>query len=267
MNEHFDLDSERAGDTPLGSTGANIAGSDRVDALLKAHARTFTPTPALQRRVRELAGGQPRFVLPRWARFGLVAASIGVAAFVGAYAIQGPRVLTIVGIEEPLSSLRPRLVSFLWKEHERCGMNEEIAAEKFAVRSFDKVAPQFATYLSATPDLDGLDRCGLRFLGAGECSVPGRENSIHLRFDSHGSSKLGDIEVSVFVQGAGGVLALETGRIYSLLKPTDTAIACATDEVLAWKKDGLVYFVVCRSIEGRQLVARVLKAPQEIGRI
>jgi hypothetical protein len=268
MSSHVDRDSPDQNDPPSGQPVTGRPADAQVEALLQTYASSFRATPELESRVLAIAARNRRLTSARWMRIGLVAASFGAIAAVGAYLIQGPRVLTIVGITEPVSSLRPRLISFLWQEHERCGISEQVAAEKFTVRSLDKVTPQFASYLSAAPDLDGLEKCGLRFLGAGKCSVPGREPSIHLRFDSQGSSELGDVEVSVFIQSAGGALPLEPGRTCSLVtSQTGAPDGESNDELLAWKSDGLVYFVVCRSPAGRQRVASVLRAPHQTGRI
>jgi hypothetical protein len=268
MNAHSDPHDQPRSDSPAARPGAGRSVDAKIDSLLRTYAASFEATPALEAKIRAIAADGRRRWPRQWARLGLVAASFGVVAVAGAYLIVGPRARTVVGIAEPISSLRQSVVLFLWGQHQRCGMSEEAAAAKFPVHSLDRVIPEFSAYLSATPDLEGLERCGLRFRGAGRCAVPGREPSIHLMFDSDGRSEFGDVEVSVFIQAAGGSLPLEPGRTYSLvaLKAGGSEGEDA-DTVLAWKSNGLVYFVVCRSPLGRVVVARVLRAPSESGQL
>jgi hypothetical protein len=81
---------------------------------------------------------------------------------------------------------------------------------------------------------------------------------------------------SLFIQQDTGTLPIEDGRMYTVLAPADAAgpaastgpAAAATahlPEILVWRRDGLLYFLVCNSAIVREASLLALQPPEPGG--
>ncbi len=188
----------------------------------------------------------PRMI--RTVRWLAVAASVGLVAGLVYLTIQPSGTLPPPG-QLVAESHRVSLVSFVSRQHDECELHADMVGSKLRISELDKVPAAFSEVLGKEPDLGRLDDCGLKFMGAGPCAVPGRGRSVHLIFDA-GSAQADrggrTPMVSIFVQQDSGELNIEPGRTYRLV-PTGSAPSLEASEIYVWKSDGFVYFLASTS--------------------
>lgn len=144
--------------------------------------------------------------------------------------------------------------SFLAKEHSRCFLDPAAVASKFTVRDAEAVPDAFEALTGLVVNLGTLLKTqsehGLRFVDAGQCSLPGDTPGMHMRFARHDEASDRNLHVSLFVQPASDWLSFEDGHAYRLtaeqagLASQGTAVAAAQQMILAWQQGGLVHYLV-----------------------
>lgn len=182
------------------------------------------------------ASRQPAVRFPRF--FGAVAAVL-LLGVVGVFLATVVRTVGGAG-EDPLA-YRNQLAGFVSAEHARVTSNDAAGDRKWTVREPDRVASAFAGKLGSQPDVPNCDKIGIKFVGAGDCRLPGEGRSSHMQFEL---SREGDVEptrVSIFVKPFKGELPLEQGVTYKI---SPEACDTGSAEMVTWVRDGLLYVLV-----------------------
>jgi hypothetical protein len=233
----------------MGADGCPDALRAKIQALA-ANAQSPTPEPvahephSFQDHARERSDHRRRRAGPLRA-FAAMAAVLAVAATAMYFALPSTPGR---GGADPMG--RAQLVStFVAREHKRCFLESTEVAGKFTVSEAGAVPAAFEKITGRTVDLSKLmlaGRCGLRFVDAGRCGVPGDEPAMHLRFEHADESRA---VVSLFIQPATDWLTLKDGspltegQTYKL-QPNDERDAFAGKLLLCWMRDGLVHYLV-----------------------
>jgi anti-sigma factor RsiW len=127
--------------------------------------------------------------------------------------------------------------SFVGSQHRACVI--ETGGRKWTMSSEDEVVARFEELTSKRIDLSALTACssrGLRFVAAGECGVPpnNRAKSMHLRFESDGTSCDKGMTISLFIQPYVGFIEMEPGRTYTIAGKGDHTVYGWTDGVVVF---------------------------------
>jgi anti-sigma factor RsiW len=171
---------------------------------------------------------------------------------------------------------RPVLVSFLVNHHNECEVHADRVAAEFNIRRADEAPEAFSRLLGTRAELGDLDRAGLIFLGGRKCAVPGGGQSVHVLLAAKHAP---DSIASLFIQRDTGALPIEDGRMYTVLAPELAAepaaptarphsapsAAAPAPEILVWRRDGLLYFLVCNSAIVREASLLALQPPEPGG--
>ncbi|MFG0258574.1 MAG: hypothetical protein ACF8GE_11790 [Phycisphaerales bacterium JB043] len=143
------------------------------------------------------------------------------------------------------------LVGFLDSEHARVSENIDVASRKLTADTPVETVALVNTNLGKNPcQLNLLESCQLRLVGAGDCGVPGRGKSIHVMYQNTATNEM----LSVFIQ--------QDPRSTE----SDPAHLCASrlsegNEVLAWRYNGLIYYVVSPNPDQASEVMAAFGAP------
>ncbi len=131
------------------------------------------------------------------------------------------------------------IASFVGKEHMRCVI-DPARARKFTIHELDNAPAAFEELIGSSPSFPELASVGLEFLDGGRCHVPGKGDSVHLRFRMcNNPEKI----VSLFIQTVADDTdpLFEEGKSYELVRP-DASEDGKT--IYGWSADGLNYFLV-----------------------
>jgi hypothetical protein len=147
------------------------------------------------------------------------------------------------------ANLGAEVAGFVEREHSRCVGLDDATNMKFVTSTLDGAHALIEERLGAgarTLDLSGQ---GLELTGAGACHVPGEGRSVHLLYRP--------------VDGDGGAVSLFVQAGAPDFRGVDSSCLCLTDlvegeEVLVWRRDGLVFYLVCPA--GESLAPGILTA-------
>ncbi len=167
-------------------------------------------------------------------------------------------VSTNLGQQPPIESWSPsakvQLAGFLSDEHMRCD-NPDYAAGKFTARDKDEIAGCCLTILDQAPELEQLFENGATLIGLGPCRVPGDGRSVHMQIlmpvDESG---LIQSTVSLFMQQSIGQAGKVAGQTFDLQEARDLGFV-----VDVWEKGGLIYYLVCDSVQAAKAARRSLR--------
>jgi hypothetical protein len=143
------------------------------------------------------------------------------------------------------------LVGFLDNEHARVSTSDEMATRKFSAQTPAQTVSLIEERLGSTPgQLNLVESCDMELVGAGGCHVPGGGASVHAMYKSTSTNET----LSVFVQQD------------PASTEADPACLCASrisdgNEVLAWRRNGLIYYVVCPNPDRAKEVMAAFGAP------
>lgn len=151
------------------------------------------------------------------------------------------------------------LAGFMSNEHNRC-VSHPTSIRKFTERDLEQVPVAFREVLGGEVTLDDLLMEEATFIAAGQCRVPGKGPSIHLMyeaFDAQGQP----VEVSLYIQRCGDK-RFEEGKAYAV-----GAEGEGVSNIIGWRHDHLVYYLVTSSPETTRNMAETLHAPAIAGAI
>ncbi|MFG0275682.1 MAG: anti-sigma factor family protein [Phycisphaerales bacterium] len=139
------------------------------------------------------------------------------------------------------ASFGAAVASFVEREHSRCvGLNDETNM-KFVTNTLEGAHALMQDRLGTTARSLDLSGQGLELTGAGACHVPGEGKSVHLLYRPTDGR---DGAVSLFVQaGAPGFQGVDESCIC-------LSELAEGEEVLVWRRDGLVFYLVCPESDG-----------------
>lgn len=145
--------------------------------------------------------------------------------------------MAAIGGGAPALAGYAELAGYVAAEHEACERDPSRAA-KFTVERLDAVPQRFQNVLGGAAGLSEFQEAGLTFRDAGECRLPGRGPSVHVRFERVENGEA----VSLFIQRArDSRVDFEPGRAYRLRSPGNDALG---REVYAWRSGELNYYIV-----------------------
>jgi hypothetical protein len=134
------------------------------------------------------------------------------------------------------------LRQFISREHTRCQRDPSRAARKFARAELSEIPERFRPLMGADVSIEEIVKAGLTLRGVGECHVPGPGSSIHLLLGADLPQCAATL--SLFVQqDPRNRLELEEGVSYELT-PQDPGAGATGVSVVAWRRDGLTYYLV-----------------------
>jgi hypothetical protein len=163
-----------------------------------------------------------------------------------------------------IQSMRPapgvpsfvQIASFVAKEHNRCDLDPTYTHSKIEVSDPGKL-PDYLQSILGTSVQDTLFSQDIEIIGAGRCHVPGKGKSVQLRLRPKGAKSE---PVSLWLQEDTGQLHIKEGVTYAL-RADPNAPPCGS--ILLWKRDGLLYYLVCNGDQTRQQVRQSLHAPDQ----
>lgn len=141
-------------------------------------------------------------------------------------------------------SHRVELVNFIAEQAEECELHADLIGTRFRVTDPGEVPAEFARVLGSSPDLGRVLSSGLRLLGAGACSVPGRGKSVRMVLEGASGTSL-PARVTLYVQQDTGELGFGPGKTYCL--NDGRGERAAGGAIWVWRRDGFVYFLSSRS--------------------
>ena len=151
-------------------------------------------------------------------------------------------------------SANVQLAGFLSDEHMRCD-SPDYAAQKFIARDREGIDGCCLTILEQTPELEQLFESGATLIGLGPCRVPGPGRSVHMQIlmpvDESG---LIHSTVSLFMQQNVGQAGKVAGQSFDLQQAGDLGFV-----VDVWERAGLIYYLVCDSVQAAQATRRSLR--------
>ena len=152
-----------------------------------------------------------------------------------------------------------QLAGFMSTEHNRCA-SHPTSIRKFTERDLEHVPVAFRDVLGEEVTLEALLLGEAEFIAAGHCKVPGKGPSIHLMYEAFDSSG-NPVEVSLYIQRCGDK-RFEHGKAYAVGADGDAAA-----NIIGWRHNNLVYYLVTGSAETTRTVADKLHAPAVAGAI
>ncbi len=219
--------------------------AERIQQSLGAEAAEKADAKTLGSRERSFWSGTARFIA--------LAAALVIVATTAIYTL-GPGSSMFASDQ----GYTVQVASFVTHEHQRCCTNEAYAARKFTMNQLNEVPGKFTDHLGVLPQIDGLTQANATLVGAGECQVPGKGSSIHLRLAQQQGDEVAD--VSLFIQRDTGQLELEAGKTYRLNYPQEPDIA-----IFVWKYDGAVYYLLSDQLKACAILRKALGAPEALG--
>lgn len=178
--------------------------------------------------------------------------ALGLALVFQAFSVTNMR------LDSSQLAYRQELAGFVAREHGRCCGDADAAKSKL----------KFSDPAEAAKALSDLVGCGvalpcqnrrpdLKFDGAGPCGIPGRGPSAHVMYEPEIGPK-----VSIFLKPDSGELPFEPGKTY-LLDTKECGVAGT--RIVAWVKDGIVYYAVFDEGPGcEQVLAELGIAPPTV---
>jgi hypothetical protein len=147
------------------------------------------------------------------------------------------------------ANLGAEVAGFVEREHSRCVGLDDATNMKFVTSTLDGAHALIEERLGAGARKLDLSGQGLELTGAGACHVPGEGRSVHLLYRP--------------VDGDGGAVSLFVQAGAPDFRGVDSSCLCLTDlvegeEVLVWRRDGLVFYLVCPA--GESLAPGILTA-------
>lgn len=149
-----------------------------------------------------------------------------------------------------------QIAGFVAKEHNHCDLDPTYTHSKIEVSDPSKL-PDYLQSILGTSVQDTLFSQDLEIIGAGRCHVPGKGQSVQIRLRSKNG---GGEPVSLWLQEDTGELDIKEGVTYAL-RADPNAPPCGS--ILLWKRDGLLYYLVCNGDQTRQQVRQSLHAPDQ----
>ncbi len=131
------------------------------------------------------------------------------------------------------------LTEYVEKEHSRC-MLPDAANAKFIEDAGELPGP-WADLVGNALSIEAMTDAGYRFVGAGECHLPGKGGSVHLMFEeaSHLDADGRPLAMSLFLKRLPEDSELVEGRTYLLDERCDRG-----GPIVMWVRDGLLYSLV-----------------------
>jgi len=148
------------------------------------------------------------------------------------------------------STAQAELVTYLSAEHSRCQTDVSYVQSKFTAEQ-SEVPILFQSILGTHPDLPTLSRAGLALVDAGQCNVPGKGQSVHVRLETMGSDALPPgLPVSLFIQQAApSDNRFEEGVTYAFESDEHRISDAGEGTIFAWRRNGMNYFLVAEQRE------------------
>lgn len=143
--------------------------------------------------------------------------------------------------------------AFVEREHSRCAGLDDQRNTKFVTDTLEGANDLIAERLGATGATIDLSSQGLTLTGAGACSVPGEGKSVHLLY--RGGAGDDAWAASLFIQTGDPDFEGVDPKCLCLNRLTDR------EEVLVWRRDGLVYYLVCPPGGSAVTLLEALDAP------
>lgn len=141
--------------------------------------------------------------------------------------------------------------NFVVAEHDRCSAFDSHFKRKFNVREEANAPDEVLRLLGDAPPRIALESAGLRFVGLGECSLPGAGSSVHVIYSPTESDQP---TLSLFIQQHSANEEMHQDVRYRL--PTD-----AGPPVYVWCDSRLIYYLFSHDSEAAQEVFELLGAP------
>jgi len=141
---------------------------------------------------------------------------------------------------------------FVEDEHLRCAALDDQTNTKFTAHTMTEAQQLIADRLGGSSMPLDLSSMGMTLAGAGGCTVPGGGESVHILYRPQSPDAR---PVSLFVQ-------VDTTDFQG----EDDECLCLNDyaddhEVLLWRRDGLIFYLVCPRGEAADRVLNTLGAP------
>jgi len=147
------------------------------------------------------------------------------------------------------------VAGFVDREHDRCVELDDATNLKFVTSTLEGASELMVERLGSAPAMIDLSVRGLTLAGAGGCHVPGDGRSVHLLYRP--TSEAGT-PVSLFVQREVSGFEGADSNSLCIQRPRDER-----DEVLVWRRDGLIYYLVCPPGRDARELLTTLGAPTE----
>lgn len=150
------------------------------------------------------------------------------------------------------------LANFLGDQHMNCS-DPQIAGRKFTVSEVDEIDGCCVRIIKKAPELEKLFDDGGKLIGLGKCGVPGPGKSVHMQvlmpvMQGNSGMMAPPSTVSLFIQQALDREGIDPETSYSLAEAKKEGY-----EVDVWKRDGLIYYLVCDSPEASEAARKALK--------
>lgn len=151
------------------------------------------------------------------------------------------------GSASPALAQLSTIADFVGNEHNRCVL-DPTTARKFTIHELASAPEAFAAIVGKSPSFPDLASVGLTFLEGGKCHVPGKGQSMHLRFQVGDSP---DRVISLFVQSIADETdkLFEPGKSYQLTCKNLPEAQGNPPIIYGWSADGLNYFLVADDAE------------------
>lgn len=152
-----------------------------------------------------------------------------------------------------------QLSNFYTTEHDTCLASQEALSQRLEVTDPAALPRRFQQLLGQPISPELMASADFHFVGAGSCSVPGADDSVHLLYRRVGSDGKEGPLVSVFIVQDAQRLGLAEGKTYALKE--------GRERVYAWVSDGLVYYVVTRCSKSCDAARKELHAPPTVAQL
>ncbi len=216
-------------------------------------------TPADQPQAGTDTASAMRF--PMWQRVAAFAAAVEVVLGVSANFNQNSAgTLGLPGIAQGSGvPTGVQLAGFMSDEHNRCAMHPS-TMRKFTQKDLSGVPSAFRGVLGERVQPEDLLPTGATFVAAGKCKVPGVGPSIHMMYEAFDAA--GDrVEISLYIQRRSDD-RFESGKAYAIGAEGD-----ATSNIICWRHEELLYYLVTTSPDTTRDMASKLQAPATAGSI
>ncbi len=156
----------------------------------------------------------------------------------------------------PREANKGELSGYLSDEHKAAFRDGTRLEQKFPVTDVEKLGDSIRDWTGNRMAFQDLfPGGGVKFLGAGQSSVPGAGQSAHLRLQSDKGSE----NLSLFVKQYRQLPPLEEGAAYSL---PGRSLGADAPPITIWKHGGTVYYLVAGTKTGIECLRQALGAPE-----
>lgn len=213
---------------------------DSIASMLKHHAASASSLRTIDNHADHPTVYRAR---PTWKRQVWLAAAAAVM-LVTALLLYGP--VSRLGAPPTFA----RIAAFTASQHESCESMGSRFNSKMTARSLTEAARESARILERVPTIleigsEPLARAGYRFVGLGECAVPGKGASAHLVYVPDPSIAPDAPRVSLFIQQDSGQLAFDPALC--MVKEPGSG-ADPTMGIAMWRENGLIYYLVAERL-------------------